>query len=91
MNIPKVQKQNPFRQLCYFARLRRQRWSKERDLLEIQEKRLRALTNHAYNNVPYYQDLFDSAGVKPLDIKSVKDLKKIPILTKENIKKKIEI
>jgi phenylacetate-CoA ligase len=64
----------------------RHQWLKEKDLISIQEKRLRALINHAYKNVLFYHDLFDSVGVKPQDFKSIKDLQKIPILTKEVIR-----
>jgi phenylacetate-CoA ligase len=76
-----------FRQLYYLAQLKRHQWLKEKDLIKIQEKRLKALINHAYHDVPFYHDLFDSEGIKPKDINCVKDLQKIPILTKEIVRK----
>jgi phenylacetate-CoA ligase len=76
-----------FRQLYYLAQLKKHQWLKERDLIRVQEKKLRALIKHAYENVPYYHHLFDSVGIIPQNIQSVKDLQKIPILTKENIRK----
>jgi phenylacetate-CoA ligase len=75
-----------YRQLYYITQLKRHQWFRENVLLGIQEKRLRALTNHAYQNVPFYHNLFDSAGIKPQDVKSLKDLQKIPILTKEIVR-----
>ena len=36
---------------------------------------------HAYDNVPFYRDKFDSAGLKPGDISTVEDMTKIPITT----------
>jgi phenylacetate-CoA ligase len=63
-----------------------QYWS-EKEIEDYQNKRLRQLIIHAYNNVKYYRKLFDSLGIKPSDIKTKKDLKKLPILTKKIIQK----
>jgi len=51
-------------------------------LEEIQQKKLKDLLKHAYENVPYYQHLFDSNRIKPEDIRNVKDLEKIPVTDK---------
>lgn len=75
------------RQLFYLSQLKKHQWLKEQDLIEIQEKKLRALVKHANQYVPYYRDSFDSIGIEPRDIQTVRDLQKLPILTKENIRK----
>ena len=67
--------------------LRRNAWLKRSELERIQQKKLRAIIKHAYNNVPFYHKLFDSVGVKPDDIKTVDDLSKIPIITKFQIQR----
>lgn len=51
-------------------------------LEELRERKLRALIHHAYQRVPYYRTLFDSAGVDPKGIRTVGDLEKVPITTK---------
>ena len=51
------------------------------------EKKLHELINHSYYNTKYYKRLFDNNNISPDDIKSIEDLNKIPILTKEIIKK----
>lgn len=61
-------------------------WSRQ-EIDDFQNDRLRKLIKHAYENVPYYHDLFNSLGLKPQDIQSKADLHKIPILTKAIIKK----
>jgi phenylacetate-CoA ligase len=66
--------------------LRNKVWLKTSELEAIQEKKLRAILNHAYRNVPFYHRLFDSVGVRPDDIKTVEDLSKIPITTKSQLK-----
>jgi phenylacetate-CoA ligase len=61
-------------------------WKSYEELKEEQEKQLRVMINFAYKNVPYYHKLFDDLELNPDDIKSVEDLEKLPILTKEIIK-----
>lgn len=60
------------------------RTSRER-IVEFQERRLRQLVRHAYDNVPYYRRLFDEARLKPVDIRGLSDLHKIPITTKSTL------
>ena len=86
MNIFSRIKPNYFRQLYYFVQLKRHQWLNKKDLIKIQEKKLRVLINHAYQDVPFYQDLFNSVGIKPKDIKGLKDLQKLPILTKDIVR-----
>ena len=66
-------------------RLRKEQWLGTKELEEIQRKKLVALIKHAYQNVSYYRKLFDSAGIRPEDIKTVKDLPKIPITIKSTL------
>jgi len=54
-----------------------------------QDKNLRKIIRYSYNNIPYYKELFDSLNLKPSDIKTKEDLKKLPVLTKATIKKNI--
>jgi len=60
------------------------------DLFEIESyqfKKFKALIEHAYKNVPYYQDLFKKINLSTSDINSFKDIDKIPILTKDIARK----
>jgi phenylacetate-CoA ligase len=41
---------------------------------------------HAYDNVPLYRKKLDEAGVKPEDIKSLKDLAKLPFTVKDDFR-----
>jgi phenylacetate-CoA ligase len=60
-------------------------WS-EKQLQEYQLRELSRLLRHAYDNVPYYRRVFDKLGLKPDDIQSFDDLRKLPLLTKEIIR-----
>jgi phenylacetate-CoA ligase len=71
----------------YLFQLKRDQWKDLRELRKIQFKKLKAVIKHAYNYVPYYHKVFSSVGVKPDDIKSFEDLRKLPIVSKQDIKK----
>ncbi len=55
-------------------------------ILEIQNKKIVKQVRHVYDNVPYYKKLMDEKGVTPDDIKSVDDIKKLPFLSKEDLR-----
>ncbi|XXM72951.1 phenylacetate--CoA ligase family protein [Lysinibacillus sphaericus] len=57
------------------------------ELEEYQNRLLRKLISHAVKEVPYYENLFKTLKLSVNDIETVKDLIKLPILTKEDIKK----
>ena len=61
-------------------------WLSEKELYDLQGKKLQLLIKHCYNNVPYYRRVFDELGITPDDIRSRDDLAKLPILTKQLIK-----
>ena len=65
---------------CY--ELSRNQWLGPSQLKKLQEKRLRAIVKHAYQNVPLYREKFDSIGVRPSDIQTLEDLPKLPLMTK---------
>jgi phenylacetate-CoA ligase len=57
-----------------------------REIIEFQNRRLRSVVEHAYNRVPYYRRLFDSAGVLPRHIETVADLSRIPVTSKSDLR-----
>ncbi|CAG0980211.1 partial phenylacetate-CoA ligase, partial [Anaerolineae bacterium] len=67
-------------------------WNKEaetmpRDQLEkLQLQRLQQTVELVYNQVPFYKQSFDERGVKPCDIKSLQDIRKLPFTTKQNLR-----
>jgi phenylacetate-CoA ligase len=65
--------------------LRRHLHSNPSELKDVQTKRLRAIMNQAYANVPFYHRKFDEARVRPDDIKNVEDLTRIPMSTRNEI------
>ena len=66
-------------------------WSKEETLSrveieKIQLERLKETVNRVYNSVPYYKAKMDAVNIKPEDIKSLKDLSKLPFVTKQDMR-----
>lgn len=70
----------------HIAQLKRRQWLNENEIKKRQEEKLRRIIKHAYNNVRYYNELFKSENLRPSDIKTLDDLKKVPILTKESVR-----
>jgi Coenzyme F390 synthetase len=73
-----------------YRRLVKNQWRRHDELLEEQEQQLRHMVGYAYENVPYYHKLFNRLGLKPGDIRTVKDLEKLPLLNKEIIRENPE-
>lgn len=69
-----------------YKKLVKNQWNTYEELKLDQEKKLRHLIGFAYENVPYYHNLFKSLDISPGDIKTTEDLEKLPILTKDTIK-----
>jgi len=49
------------------------------------EQRLQDIVAHAYANAPAFKQIMDSAGVKPANIRTVADLAKIPVTSKDKL------
>ena len=57
------------------------------DLIEEQNQQLRMMIRYATTYVPYYKDLFTELKLQADDIQKQEDLRKLPLLTKEIIKR----
>jgi len=69
--------------------LKRAYWSNER-LEDYQNKRLSHLVKYAYDYVPFYHNKLRELGLKPHDIKTKKDLNKLPIIPKNEIRENVK-
>ncbi|PCJ25777.1 MAG: hypothetical protein COA94_05830 [Rickettsiales bacterium] len=58
----------------------------KRETKIFQYKRLKKILAHAYKNIPLYQEKWDKAGFHPDQFRSLDDLSKIPITTKEDLR-----
>jgi phenylacetate-CoA ligase len=74
----------------WYAALLESQWRTREQIEEDQLAQLRRLIAHAYENVPYYRRIFDEHKLRPGDVRSLEDLAKIPILTKETVRANLE-
>lgn len=65
-------------------------WKPYSEQKRDQEKQLKEMINFAYKNVPYYHKLFNNLKLDPSNIRTIDDLEKLPILTKDIIKQNLE-
>ncbi|MBI4643595.1 MAG: phenylacetate--CoA ligase [Deltaproteobacteria bacterium] len=56
------------------------------DLQALQLQRLQAVVERVYHLVPFYRRRLDEAGVKPEQIRTLDDLKRLPFTTKQDIR-----
>ncbi|TCK19042.1 phenylacetate-CoA ligase [Thiogranum longum] len=70
-----------------FSRLLYNRQLSPKALQTLQLRKLQATVAQAYDQVPYYRHLLDEAGVTPGSIGKLDDLKKIPVSTKDDLRK----
>ena len=70
-----------------FSELEKTQYFSKDQINEYQTNKFLSIVKHAYQTAPYYQKLFDQYDIKLSDIQSLEDAKKIPLLTKSDIKK----
>ena len=67
-------------------------WDKERECMsrgkldELQLDRLKWTVARTYDRVPFYKKKMDDAGVKPSDINSLADVRKLPFTVKDDMR-----
>lgn len=66
-------------------------WAKEetlprKEIEKLQLERLQATVKRVYEKVPAYRAKMDEVGIKPEDIESLKDLKRLPFTTKQDLR-----
>jgi phenylacetate-CoA ligase len=67
-------------------------WNKEAECMsenqkeKLQLERLQAVVKQAYEHVPYYRKRLDELNIKPEDIKTLKDIQKLPFTTKSDLR-----
>ncbi len=66
----------------YFTNLRKPK----DEILRLQWNALKKSLDYAYNNISFYKERFDKAGIEPDGIRTRDDMLKIPVLTKTELR-----
>jgi phenylacetate-CoA ligase len=83
----KIHKQRYGKQFkSVFSELEKTQYYSKDQILEYQTRKFLNIVRHAYETVPFYNQLFNENGIKPSDIQSLEDANKIPLLTKDDVK-----
>lgn len=72
--------------LRYLAELQESQYYDLPRLKELQTRKLLDMVAYAYRETTHYRTVFDAWGVHPRDIKDERDIKKLPILTKDPVR-----
>ncbi len=56
------------------------------DLEALQLRRLQAVVERVYHLVPFYRRRLDEAGVKPEDVRTLEDLRRLPFTVKQDLR-----
>lgn len=70
----------------YYEELLVSQWYDSKKIEDFQNEKLKSLLVYCNDNIPYYQKIFKEYNFKPNEVKSIKDLEKLPILTKEDVR-----
>ena len=73
----------------YYHELQASQYLPPEKLRELQEKKLRRLIAHAYHHVAYYRERMDALGLTPSDVRSLEDLRKLPLLGKDDVRENL--
>ncbi|WP_284151036.1 phenylacetate--CoA ligase family protein [Desulfofustis limnaeus] len=61
-------------------------WYPPERMKEYQERKLNELISYSYLHVPYYRRIMKERRLEPEDFRTIDDLEKLPILTKNDLK-----
>jgi phenylacetate-CoA ligase len=69
--------------------LKQTEWLSKKDLEALQVEKLQRLVQHAYVHVQYYRDAMRAAGVRPQDLVTLDDIARLPLLSKDNVRRNL--
>jgi phenylacetate-CoA ligase len=70
--------------LAHLAKLQQSEWCSLDELGALQARELQKLLLHAYEYSPHYRRGFERRSLRPRDIRTIDDLAKLPLLTREH-------
>jgi phenylacetate-CoA ligase len=77
-------------QARYLREFERTQFLSEEEIRRLQFERLRSLLGHAYQQCPFYRERCNRDGLHPRDLRSLGDLRALPVLEKRDIQQRGE-
>ena len=56
------------------------------EMSALQGKRLHKIVEYVYHNVPFYRNKLQELDIRPDDIQTIEDIKKLPFTTKKDLR-----
>ena len=76
--------------LTHHKRLLKTQYDPAEVIRQRQTERMRMIIEHAYKTCKFWKERFDSVGVKPDDFRALEDLRKLPLLTKTDLRTRLD-
>ncbi|MFC2061708.1 phenylacetate--CoA ligase family protein [Elusimicrobiota bacterium] len=73
------------RQIAMISRINRSQWKDRSYFTNLQNRGISKLINYAYENNGFYKKKLDRSGIKPGDINTIDDLRKLPVTTRQEL------
>lgn len=70
-----------------YPRLHAAQWLSPDEIRHLQWRRLERMLRHAYARSPLYRERFERVGATPADIRSIDDLRLLPVTTREDLRR----
>jgi phenylacetate-CoA ligase len=80
---PPIPAAQPSQAWCMYRELDRTQWLPPEAIEQGQLTQVRGLLEHCIPQVPYYQELLQNAGIRPADIRTMADFRRIPLLDRQ--------
>lgn len=74
--------------LSVLSSIQQSQWFSKAEIEQLQLNSLHELLTHAYDTVPYYRQIMDENNCRPGSFSSIDDIKKLPPLTKDIIRRR---
>src|SRR5918996_132220 len=69
-----------------YPRLHRAQWLSPDQVRHLQWRRVERMLRHAYARSPLYRERFLQAGITPADVRSIDDVRLLPVTTREDLR-----
>ena len=76
--------------LSVYKQLLKTQYDPPEVIRQRQTERMREIIAHAYKTCKFWKERFDSVSVKPEDIRELDDLSKLPLLTKTDLRTRLD-
>jgi len=84
--FPSYERLRDRKTLRYLKIAEKNQWLSEDEIKEFQWGELKRLLRHAYENVPFYRDIFQKEHLTPDDIKTPDDFRCFPTIDRETVR-----